>query len=429
MSGQLEHDWEFPEKLGFLFDPARYKVAYGGRGSSKSWSFARALLIQGSVEPIRVLCVREVQRSIRDSVHRLLSDQIVELGLQECYTVLEAEIRGKNGTMFLFSGLSTQTAESIKSFEGVDRCWAEESQSISKRSWDILIPTIRKENSEIWITFNPELDTDETYKRFVENPPPNCVVRMVNYQDNPWFPKVLEDERKHCALTNAEDYGQIWDGKCRSAVAGAIYANEIAAAIRDARICNVPYDPRLKVHTIWDLGWNDSMAIIFAQRVRSELRVIDYIEDNFKTLDWYAAEIEAKRYNWGYDWLPHDGNSKDFKTGKSAAEILKGFGRQIKITPSMPVEDGIKAARMTFAQTYFDKAKSARLVECLKRYRRSVNQQTNEPGSPVHDEFSHGADVWRYLAIVAEQIGNDETKTLPKIPSYKPSDSGMGCLG
>lgn len=423
---ELQLEWQFPEKLGFLFDSARYKVGYGGRGSGKSWSFARALLIQGSIVPLRVLCVREVQKSIRDSVHRLLSDQIEALGLSDCYDVLEAEIRGRNGTLFLFAGLSTLTVESIKSFEGVDKCWAEESQSISKRSWDILIPTIRKENSEIWVTFNPELDTDETFKRFVENPPPGAVVQMVNYLDNPWFPGVLEDERRHCELTNQEDYGQIWEGKCRAAVSGAIYANEVGDAIRNGRICNVPYDPRLKVHTVWDLGWNDSMTISFVQRVRSEIRVIDYIEESFKTLDWYAAELNKRQWNWGFDWLPHDGSHKDFKTGKSTVEILKAFDRRPKLVPQVGIEAGIKAARMMFGQVYFDKAKTVRLVECLKRYRRNINQATNEAGLPVHDEFSHGADDFRYLAVVADRLSNETDARPVRVREYGILDREMG---
>lgn len=406
-------DATFPEKLAFLFQPYRYKVAYGGRGSGKSWSFARALLIIAASKTTRVLCAREIQKSIKDSVHRLLSDQIVALGLSEFYEILETEIRGKNGSLFLFSGLASQTVESIKSFEGVDITWSEEAQNISKKSWDTLIPTIRKENSEIWISFNPSLETDETYDRFVANPPPNSCVSQVNYHDNPWFPEILEQERLHCELTNKEDYAQIWEGKCRAAVSGAIYAYEVGDAVREGRICNVPYDPRLKVHTIWDLGWNDSMSIALVQAVRSEIRVIDYIEDSHKTLDWYAAELNQKRYNWGSDYLPHDGRTKDFKTGKSAEEILKTFGRKVKITPNIGVEVGIKAARMMFPQVYFDKTKTARLMECLKRFRRSINQATNEPGNPVHDEYSHGADVWRYLAINAESLTNNEEYSQP----------------
>lgn len=407
MYAPLECDWEFPEKLSFLFEPYRYKTAYGGRGSSKSWSFARALLIQGSIEPLRILCVREIQKSIRDSVHRLLADQIQVLGLQSCYEVLETEIRGKNGTLFIFSGLSTQTTESIKSFEGVDRCWCEEAQAISKRSWDILTPTIRKDSSEIWITFNPELDSDETFQRFVINTPPNSVTVMVNYHDNPWFPDVLEQERKHCELTNKADYAQIWEGKCRAAVAGAIYANEISTSLNNGNICNVPYDPLLKVHVVFDLGWNDAMAISLVQRSASELRVIEYIEDSHKTLDAYSSMLKDRRYNWGSVWLPHDGRHKDYKTGVSAQEIMVKLGWDVQITPNMSIEDGIRLTRMMFGRIYFDKTKAARLIECAKRYRRTINQQTNEPGAPLHDEFSHGADNLRYLIINAEGMSNE----------------------
>lgn len=417
---------EFPEKLQFLFEPHRHKVAFGGRGSGKSWSFARALLVQAAAEPLRVLCAREVQKSIKDSVHRLLSDQIKAMGLESFYEVLETEIRGQNGALFIFSGLSQQTAASIKSMEGCDVCWVEEAQNVSKRSWDLLIPTIRAHGSEIWVSFNPELDTDETYVRFVVNPPPDTVVVEVNYHDNPWFPAVLEQERQHCKLVNPEDYGQIWEGKCRVAVSGAIYAHEVGESVREQRVCNVPYDPKIKVHTVWDLGWNDSMSIILAQRVRSEVRIIEYIEDSHKTLDWYCSVLSSKRYNWGYDFLPHDGQSKDFKTGKSAEEMLRAFGRKPKITPNIGIEAGIKAARMAFGQVYFDKNKTARLVECLKRYRRSINQATNEPGSPVHDEFSHGADCFRYLALVADQMGNDHQEDTRFTPTFEPLNSAMG---
>ena len=399
---------EFPEKLEFLFDPYRYKVAYGGRGSAKSWSFARALLIQGASERLRIACFREVQKSIKDSVHRLLSDQIEAMGLSSFYEVFETEIRGRNGTAFLFAGLSSLTVDSIKSYEGVDIAWCEEAHSITKRSWDTLVPTIRKGDSEIWISLNPELDTDVTYQRFIANPPPNSMVVEVNFHDNPWFPAILEQERQHFKATNTkEDYDQIWEGKCRSSVQGAIYASEVQDAIRNGQFCNVPYDPLLKVHTVWDLGWNDSMTISFVQRSRSEVRIIDYIEESHKTLDWYVAEIRKRPFNWGTDWLPHDAKAKDFKTGKSTIELLKAAGRKAKDVPQIGIENGIKAARMLLRQTYFDKTKTARLTECLKRYKRAINQQTSEPGAPVHDEFSHGADNFRYIAVIADQLENE----------------------
>ena len=250
-------------------------------------------------------------------------------------------------------------------------------------------------------------------------------MQQVNWSDNPWFPEVLNQEREHCRVVAAADYDNIWEGKCRSSVEGAIYSLEVADAIANGRICPVPYNPRLKAHAVWDLGWNDAMSIIIVQRHLSSVLVIDYIEDSHKTLDHYASKLKAMPLNWGHDWLPHDGNTKDFKTGKSTAEILKTFGRKVKITPQIGIEPGIKAARQTFGQCYFDKDKTVRLVECLKRYRRSLPATTGEPGSPVHDEFSHGADAFRYLGVVADMLGNEDERPIPAV-GFTAHDPAMG---
>jgi len=404
---------KFPSKLEFLFEPHRYKCAFGGRGSGKSWSFARALIIQAANRPLRILCAREIQKSIKQSVHQLLSDQIQSLGLGTFFEVLEAEIRGINGSSFSFAGLATNTVESIKSFEGVDIVWVEEAQTVSKRSWDILIPTIRKENSEIWVSFNPDVDTDDTYQRFVVNPPDSAKVVKVNYYDNPWFPDVLEEERLH-SLAHNPDYKNIWEGECKAAVDGAIYVNEIREAQENGRITTVPYDPMLKVHVVMDLGWNDSMSIILCQRGVSDIRIIGYIEDNHRTLDSYSAEIKSLNYNWGQMFLPHDGRTKDFKYGISAEEIMRKQGWDTRIIPIADIESGIKLARMNFHRVYFDKA-AQRLVECLKHYRRSINSNTQEPGAPLHDEYSHGADAFRYMAASIDQMKNEAWGGVDKI--------------
>jgi phage terminase large subunit len=159
----------------------------------------------------------------------------------------------------------------------------------------------------------------------------------------------------------------------------------------------------LKVHVVFDLGWNDSMTVSFVQRLRSEIRVIDYIEDSHRTLDSYATEIRDRKYNLGKLFLPHDGYHKDFKSGTSAEDILIKFfhRRMVKPVPKTTVEAGIKTARMALAQAAFDAEKAARLIECLKRYRRTINSTTNEPGAPLHDEYSHGADAFRYLGMAA----------------------------
>jgi len=402
---QTEPLADFPKKLQFLFEKHRYKVAYGGRGSGKSWSMARALLLQASNKPLRILCAREIQRSIKQSVHTLLNDQIQALGLGPLYEVLETEIRSRSGSSFSFTGLATNTVESIKSFEGCDVVWIEEAQTVSKKSWDILIPTIRKPNSEIWVSFNPNIDTDDTYKRFVVETPDNAKVVKVNYTDNPWFPEVLEIERQHSLKTNP-DYANIWEGDCKAAVDGAIYSNEIREAQEGNRITTVPYDPMLKVHVVFDLGFNDSMAIILCQRGVSDIRIIKYIEDNHRTLDSFSSEIRSLNYNWGTMFLPHDGKSRDYKSGLSAEDIMRKQGWTVRIVPVSSIESGIKIARMHFHKCYFDKS-TQRLLECLKNYKRSINSSTNEPGAPLHDEYSHGADAFRYMATSVEQMKNE----------------------
>ena len=404
----------FPAKLKFLFQPARFKVARGGRGSGKSWGFARALILRCAEKQTRVLCTREIQKSIQQSVHQLLSDQIEAMGLGGVFEVLQTEIRGPHGSCFYFSGLSDVTATALKSFEGVDICWCEEAQAIGAKSWKTLIPTIRKEGSEIWVTYNPELETDPTHEMFVTSPPPDCVSVLMNYSDNPYFPKVLEEARLHAQATmKPADYAHVWEGRCKPAIEGAIYFDEIALAEAEGRIRDVPADPLLKTHAVWDLGWNDSMSIVLVQRSASELRIVGYIEDSHRTLDDYVRQLKAMPLNWGIHYLPHDGFAKDFKTGKSAGEILEAMGCAVEATPNMGIEDGIRAARMSFGRMYFDKTQTARLIECLKRYRRHINKQTQEASTPLHDEFSHGADAFRYTAIVADALSNSNGSVKP----------------
>jgi len=412
-----------------LLMPARYKVMFGGRGSGKSWQAARVLLHQGTLEPLRILCAREIQRTIADSVHRLLSDQITALGLDYWYTVQDTSITGKNGAEFLFAGLRSIDANKIKSYEGVDACWCEEAQVLSKRSLDILIPTIRADRSEIWFTFNPELDSDEVYKRFVAmTPPADSWVQKVTWRDNPWFPAVLEAERQHLLKTDPEAYDNVWEGNCRTTVEGAIYAKEVREMIEKRRFRPVPYDPKLLVHTIWDLGWNDQTSIIFAQRLHSEVRVIDYEEESFLRYDEWAKRIGDKPYVYGSHWLPHDGaNETQGGAGLSAQAQLTPLLRMKPKVIKKPasVEDPIRSARMMWPRVYMDEDKCTRLMDCLKRFRRGVPESTGEPGAPVKDEYRHGADAFAGMALIVDQLTNEEPP-MPKLPPYRPQDRGLG---
>jgi phage terminase large subunit len=290
----------------------------------------------------------------------------------------------------------------------------EEAQAVSEKSWRILTPTIRAPGSEIWISFNPELDTDPVYQRFVLNPPEASSVVKINYDDNPWFTPELELERAHSEKGDPDEYRNVWLGECRAAVEGAIFAKEVTAAQEGGRFCNVPYDPLLKVHVVCDLGFNDSMAIILVQRNASELRVFDYIEDTQRTLDSYSAELKDKRLNWGKLWLPHDAKQTRLDNGGiSTLAQFRKLGWSAEIVPDVGIEGGIRTARMAFHRVYFDKTKALRLMECLKRYRRSIPQTTGEPGAPVHDTYSHGADAFRYMAVSADQMKNESQNLAP----------------
>ena len=201
-----------PEKCLFLVtEKSRYKVLVGGRGSAKSVSAGLALLIKGMQSKIRILCTRQIQASIKDSVHKLLSDLINDYGLSGFYSVTQDTIKGINGTEFIFKGLKNNISE-IKSTQGVNIAWCEESESITQESWDVLIPTIREPESEIWVTFNPNMKTDATYQNFVVNKPDNCITVQMNYTDNPFFPDVLREEMEFCKKVNYPKYEHIWLG-------------------------------------------------------------------------------------------------------------------------------------------------------------------------------------------------------------------------
>jgi phage terminase large subunit len=394
---------EFPEKLEFLFKPARYKVAYGGRGGAKSWGIARALLILGAQSPMRILCAREYQTSIKDSVHKLLCDQIEALGLLSFYEITQASIRGKNGTEFAFAGLKNNISN-IKSFEGVDIAWVEEAQTVSRMSWNVLIPTIRKDKSEIWISFNPELETDETYQRFVLHPPPDCQSVKVNWSDNPWFPEVLRLEKDALRERDMSAYNTVWEGICRQTVDGAIFANEMQMAELEGRICRVAYDPSKPVHAIFDLGWSDATAIWYLQFVGMETRLIRYMEDNQKTISYYLSQMQTHGYVYDTLWLPHDAENKTLAAnGKSIEEIVRGAGYKVKIIPKVPIPDSINAARTIFPNCWFDRENAADGISCLRHYRYDVDEDGRFSKMPLHDGYSHGADAFRYIGLMVNE--------------------------
>ena len=408
---------EFPEKLSVLFDKHRYKVTFGGRGGGKSWAIARALLIIGASKPTRILCAREFQTSIRDSVHKLLCDQIESLRLHGFYEITQTSIRAKNGSEFFFVGLKNNVSN-IKSFEGVDICWVEEAQSVSRMSWNVLIPTIRKQDSEIWISFNPELETDETFQRFVVHPPADCVVTKINWSDNPWFPETLRAEKDALKERDIEAYNTVWEGICRQTVDGAVFAREMQDAELQGRIGRVPFDPSKPVHAVFDLGWSDATAIWFLQFVGMETRLLRYMEDNQKTISYYLAQLQTFGYHYDTLWLPHDAENKTLAAaGKSIEEIVRAAGYKTRIIPRVPIADSINAARTIFNNCWFDRDNCAEGLACLRHYRYEVDPDTGGfSKTPLHDHFSHGADAFRYIGLMVNEPKSrkkQQTFTLP----------------
>lgn len=224
MSAAPRIEVKFPEKLTPIFEPKRFKVMHGGRGGGKSHTVAQVLLLEAMKRRMRILCVREVQKSLAESSMQVLKDYIIRLGLSVYFEVLKSEIRCRlTGSTFSFSGLKDHTADSIKSFEGADRVWVEEAHSVTAHSWNILIPTIlRTEGAEIWATFNPDQEEDYVYDRFVTHHDPDAWVVAINWRDNPWFNEAMDTERRKMKALNDDLYSHIWEGKTRS-LAGLLF--------------------------------------------------------------------------------------------------------------------------------------------------------------------------------------------------------------
>lgn len=424
---------EFPEKLSFLFESARYKILFGGRGGAKSWGVADALLITGAQKPTRVLCAREIQKSMKESVHQLLQDRITALGLSDFYEVLNDEVRGKNGSLILFTGLK-HNINNIKSKEAVDIVWVEEANTVSKKSWDTLIPTIRKPGSEIWVSFNPELETDETYQRFVVNRPPEVIdgkrysfIVQINYTDNPWFPNELRIEMERLKESSFDDYLTIYEGKPRQWLDGAIYANEIRKATIEDRVTKVPYDTSKPVLTFWDLGESDMTAIWFAQRVGLSWHIIDYYENSGHKLEHYLKELRSRPYLYDTVWLPHDAENSTLGQANTISAQTKAAGFNVRIVPKGTVANGINSARNIFDQCWFDQAKTADGLNCLRHYQYKVDPETSQRSKePLHNWASHGADAFRYFATAIKESA-PKSKLTVKPRFY--AESGLGWMG
>lgn len=372
----------FPRKFGLLFKQARYKVLYGGRGGAKSTTIARALVLMASSRPLRILCAREFQSSIADSVHRLLVDQIYALGLQSYYVITEKSIRSTAGAEFIFKGLRKSIQE-IKSTEGIDICWVEEAQSVSAESWEVLIPTIRKEGSEIWISFNPGEESDPTYQQFVVKPPPNALVQKVNWNDNPWFPKTLDEERRYLRSIDLEAYEHVWGGHCKAITDAVIFGKRTSIEAFET-----PVDVRFFFGADWGFA-NDPTALV-RSFIKDECLFIDHEAFGYKT------EIDETPAL--FDRIP-GARLWPIKADPARPETISYMRRQgFNIGPADKwdgcVEDGIVHLKGFRRIVIHERCKHMQDERRLYRYK--VDPKTGEVLPVIVDKHNHGWDSVRY---------------------------------
>jgi len=417
---------DVPRALAPLLQPARYKGAHGGRGGAKSHFFAEQIIIRCYAQKTRAVCIREVQNSLKESVRQLLVDKIQKMGLGEFFDALEGEIRGKNGSLIVFKGMQSYNAENIKSLEDFDIAWVEEAQTFSAKSLRLLRPTIRKDGSEIWFSWNPRHDTDAVDKFFRGGEKPhNAVVCPVNWYDNPWFPSVLVDEKDQDYASDPEMAEHVWGGGYEIITEGAYYAKHIAAAEKAGRVGYYPYDPNYPVYTGWDLGVDDYTCIWFLQIIDQRVRVIDYYEASGLGADDIVAEAlpeytedlqdrvsqlvemgRPKAYRYAKHFLPHDIGNREWGAGaRTRIQTLNALGIPLDAMSrgvAQNPEERINASRRLLPICEFHQTKRVMLgLSRLRRYSRKFNEQLGTYLGPLHDENSHGADAFGEFAVNA----------------------------
>ena len=393
---------EIPEAFAYLFDPplgeVRWRAAYGGRGSAKSQSMARALLVHGYERPLRILCAREFQASIKDSVHRLLSDQIDAMGLGGAYQVQQAGIFGANGTEFLFKGLRHNINE-IKSTEGVDICWVEEAQAVSKTSWEVLIPTIRKAGSELWVSFNPDLESDATYQLLVASQPPRAIVRKVNYEANPFFPDVLREEMEHLRANDLEAYDHVWGGNPWVRTKSSILADKcVVEAFEPGEGWQGPFYGA-------DWGFANDPTVIVRLWIHAGDLYLEYGEGDPKLDNDRTAEL--------FSSIP-GATERVIRADAARPETINEMvrrGLRVEAAPKWDgsVKDGISHLRSYGRIVIHPRA--ARAIEEAKLYRYKTDPSTGDVLPVPIDKHNHIWDAVRYgLAPLIQRTGFQQVR-------------------
>jgi phage terminase large subunit len=416
---------EFPKKLAFLLkEPARLKILYGGRGGGKSINSVRAAIIFSRSRKLEIVCFRELQKSIQESIHGMICNEIAALDLNDEFDIGNTEITNiRTGSRFTFEAVRFNISK-IKSRARIDIALLEEADNISKSSLDILMPTVRGreyapndfggpfgKGPEIWILFNPKLDSDEVYKRFIlkkdiyapdfdKEGNRYAIIQKINWSDNKWFPKDQRTEMELTKNANLEDWLHIWEGNTKQVLDGAIYSQEIKKTLLDGRRGKLSYSPDKPVHTFWDLGHDDYTSIWFVQQIGVEYNLISFYQNRLQKIAHYVEHLQNLQYNYGYHYLPHDADNETLAS-RSVAKIVRGsYPGKVRVVPRVSQKVlGIRAGRQVFDLCNFDEENTADGWQCLCRYQYDVNDDGKWSANPRHDEYSHGADAFQTFAL------------------------------
>lgn len=355
------------------------------------------------MQPTRAVCIREIQKSIKESVKRLLEDKIEAMGVQDYFTVLESEIRCKNGGHIIFQGMQNHTAQSIKSLEGYDIAWVEEAQTLSEFSLKLLRPTIRKEESELWFSWNPD-EAEGAVDSLLRGKDriPDAIVIEANYLDNPFCPESMMKEAEQDKARDYDEYLHVWMGHYKRTLDGAVYAKEIRKLYEDKRVMKVLPIAGKPIETFWDLGKRDHTSVWFAQLQMGEYRILDFYQARGEFLEHYVKVLKDRGYNYGTFYLPHDADNEKLNAKSIASDLRRMMpGSVIRVLPRMAAKaNGISAVRKIMPFCYFDEERTAEGLKALGRFKYKVNVETGGYSpEPLHDENSDAADAFAQLAL------------------------------
>jgi len=397
-----------PNAFRGLFEPHRYKAYYGGRGSAKSHSFATALVLMAAQRPLRIVCAREIQNSLRDSVKQLIEDKIKALGLASRFDCQDKITKGLNGSQFTYVGM-WRNPDAIKSLEGADIFWGEEASAFSERSLKVIRPTMRKPGSELWFSWNPEFEHDpvDRFFRGEQGAPPGSLIQEVSWRDNPWFTDTpLQAEMEFDYAADPAKAEHVWGGGYVTAVDGAYFAKQLADARSEHRIGTVAADPLMQKRAFWDLGVSDSTAIWVAQFVGREIRVLDYCEGQGQPLAYYANWLRAGGYGDALCVLPHDGAKRDGFTAIRFEDHLRQADFQVQTVPNQgkgAAMQRIESARRLFPSIWFNEDTTRDGLKCLAAYHERTDEKRGIGLGPEHNWASHASDAFGLMCIAYEE--------------------------